>query len=263
MIELIKATAWEMTPQNLFGPFHLTYMIIGFTLCFLLAFLLRHQSEQSEKRMFLIIGICLIISEVYKQLFWYYAIGYKEYPWICLPFHLCSIPEYIIPVLPFLKNEKIKNALYNFLGSFCFVGGLFSVVGDGGLLREYWTMTIHCLTWHLVLVFIGIYLGVRGKISRSYKGYLGACIVFYSFAAAAFCMNCALWNISNGNCDMFFVGPAPINIIVYSDIERITGRPIVTIIYLATLTFISFVFWVILSRLKQNKVKDNRVLNQN
>jgi len=242
-----------MIPQTLFGTFHLTYMLIGLAVCFGGVFLLRNLSERGEKRMFFIIGVCLIVSEAYKQLFWYYAIGYDEYPWIRLPFHLCSIPMYLLPVLPFLKIGKMKTSLYDFLGTYCFVGGLISVVADGGLLREYWTMTVHCLNWHLTLVFIGLYLSLRGKISRKFKGFVGATIVYYIFAAVAFCLNCTLWSVSKGTCDMFFVGPAPMEVVVYRDIAKMTGRPIVTLIYLLTLTFISLVFWLLLSRLIPRK----------
>ena len=255
MIEFIRSTALEMTPQKLFGAFHLTYILIGFAVCAGAALLLRNLGERGEKRMFLIIGLCLIVSEVYKQLFWYYAIGYDTYPWIRLPFHLCSIPMYLLPVLPFIKSGKFKTALYDFLGTYCFAGGLFSVVADGGLLREYWAMTIHCLTWHLILVFIGLYLSLRGKISRKFMGVVGATIVYYAFAAMAFCLNCALWNVSNGTCDMFFVGPAPMEVVVYRDIAKLTGRPVVTLIYLLTLTLVALVFWFLLSRPRQRKAK--------
>ena len=253
MIDFIEFTSWEMTPQPLFGTFHLTYMLIGFALCLGLAVLLRKLSERNEKRMFFVIGICLIASEIYKQLFWYYAIGYETYPWIRLPFHLCSIPLYLLPFLPFIKSGKIKTALYDFLGTYCFVGGLISVIIDGGLLREYWMMTVHCLNWHLVLVFIGLYLGFHGKIGRNIKNIVAATFVYYVFAAIAFCLNCALWKVSNGTCDMFFVGPAPMEVFIYRDIEKVTGRPVVTLIYLLTLTFVSFAFWFLLSRIVPKK----------
>lgn len=247
-MELIKSTAWKMSPPPLFGAFHLSYTLIGLAVCFGVAYLSKSQSERSEKIMFFAIGLCLVISEVYKQFFWFYAIGYDEYPWIRLPFHLCSIPMYLLPILPFIKGGRVKTALYDFLGTYCFAGGFISVVADGGLLREYWTMTIHFLTWHLVLVFIGLYMSFRGKISRGFNGFAGATVVYYIFAAVAFCLNCALWNVSNGTCDMFFVGPAPMEVVIYRDIEKMTGRPIVTLIYLLTLTLVSLIFWFLLSR---------------
>ena len=256
MIGFIKATAFEMTPQRLFGGFHLTYMLVGFAVCFGMALLLRNLSVRGEKIMFFTIGICLFISEIYKQLFWYYAIGYDEYPWIRLPFHLCSIPMYLLPVLPFINSGKVKTALYNFLGTYCFAGGFISVIADGGLLREYWAMTIHCLNWHLTLIFIGLYLSFRGKISPKVKGFVGASIIYYIFAFAAFCLNCALWNISKGVCDMFFVGPAPMEVVLYRDIEKVTGRLVVTLIYLLTLTFISLIFWFLLSRIRKHVSTD-------
>ena len=248
LIDFIELTAWKMTPAPLFGAFHLTYLIIGLALCFAAAYLLRRLSERGEKIMFLIIGICLIVSEIYKQLFWYYAIGYAEYPWIRLPFHLCSMPMYFLPFMAFLRAGKVKSAIYDFIGVYCFGGGLISVIADGGLLREYWAMTVHCMTWHLVLVFIGLYLGFHGKIIRKLSGFIGATAVYYILAAAAFCLNLALWNVSNGTCDMFFIGPAPMEVVVFRDIAKTAGRPAATALYLLLLTLISLVFWLLLSR---------------
>ena len=155
---------------------------------------------------------------------------------------------YLCPAAAFLREGKLRPAIYDFLASFCFVGGIISLAADGGLMREYWTMTLHSLTWHLILVFLGLYLGLSKRAGAGGKrGFLRACAVFFTLAAAAFCVNAAMMDISRGTIDMFFVGPGPMNVVVYADIAKVTGRPLVTLIYLATITLAAWISYTALT----------------
>ncbi|MDR1183967.1 MAG: YwaF family protein, partial [Coriobacteriales bacterium] len=253
IIEALRATAWRMEPQPLFGAFHLTYTGIGLAICVLLAYLLRGMSERRHAVLLTSLGILLIISEVYKQLFWRYAIGYTEYPWIILPFHLCSMPLYILPIVAWLPKGRVREALYAFLASFCLAGGLISVLVDGGLLRDYWAMTVHSLTWHVLLVFVGLYLGLSGRLDDGIRGFARGAAVFCALALVAFLLNVALTDLSNGACDMFFVGPGPMNVAVYRDIAPVVGRPLTTLIYLLTLTIASYLCWLLATHLPKRR----------
>jgi hypothetical protein len=253
IIEAIRITAWKMEPQPLFGAFHLTYVIAGLAISVFLAYRLRKITERQHTIMLVSLGILLILSEIYKQLFWYYVIGYKEYPWFNLPFHLCSMPLYLLPFVALLPKGRARQALYAFLASYCLAGGLISVLADGGLLRNYWTMTIHSLTWHLLLVFVGLYLGLSGRVNSRVGTFVKGAVVFGVLAFVAFLINLALWDVSNGTCDMFFVGPAPMNVVVYRDIAQVVGRPLTTLIYLLTLTIASCFCWLLATHLPKRR----------
>lgn len=258
LIDFLKWTAWPMEPQPLFGTFHLTYLAAGLTLAFLGAFLLRGINERQNRTLLCAIGLFLFISEVYKQLFWLYAITYQDYPFIIFPFHLCSVPMYLCPVAAFLPAGRMRSALYDFMASFCFVGGIISLAADGGLLRNYWTMTFHSLNWHLILVFLGFYLGMSGRAGAGGKrGFLRAAAVFYALAAVAFCINMAMMEVSRGTIDMFFVGPGSMNVVVYADIAKTTGRPVVTLLYLVTITLASWVSYIALTWRPRGKGRNN------
>ncbi|MCL2486657.1 MAG: YwaF family protein [Oscillospiraceae bacterium] len=252
MIEFIKSTAWPMERQPLFGSFHLIFLAVGLTAAFLCAFFLRKITDRQNRALLLTVGLFLLTTEIYKQLFWFYAITYEHYPFIIFPFHLCSVPMYLCILAAFLPEGKFRQAIYDFLASFCFVGGIISLAVDGGLLREYWTMTLHCLIWHLILVFIGLHFGMSGRTGGKF-GFLRACAVFYTLAAAAFCINILMMDVSRGTIDMFFVGPAPMNVVVFSDIAKVTGRPIVSLIYLASITFAAWVSYLALTARKNGR----------
>lgn len=84
--------------------------------------------NQRKKNRWLIfgIGLFLLISELYKQLFYTYVVGEGSYQYDRIPFQLCSIPMYVCLIVPWLKEGKAKRALYTFTGSFGFMGGFVS-----------------------------------------------------------------------------------------------------------------------------------------
>ena len=98
---LIEATAWGMEKPKAYGPFHLIFTFVGLAVCVLLAYLLRHTGKRGNKAVLLSVGIFLAVTELYKQLFYYYYIGDHTYQWWIFPFQLCSVPMYLCLIAPF------------------------------------------------------------------------------------------------------------------------------------------------------------------
>ena len=154
----LTETAWMMEKPKAYGLFHLCFMLIGFFLCGFLAWKLRNLGEKGTRRVLLTVGVFLAVSEIYKQLFYTYVIGGGHYQWWIFPFQLCSIPMYFCLILPFIKQGKISRAMYTFLMTYNFLGGMISFFEPSGLFHEYWTLTLHALIWHMMLVFLGLLL---------------------------------------------------------------------------------------------------------
>lgn len=159
----LELTAWEMTPPKAYGTFHLTFWITGLLAVFLLAFLFRHANERTNRFLLFGTGMLLLIAEIYKQLFYTFYINGGTYPFDRFPFQLCSIPMYFCLILPWLKESRIKQALYSFTASFGFMGGFVSYFSPESMCLSYWTLTIHSFTWHMILVFLGLYLFFTGR----------------------------------------------------------------------------------------------------
>ena len=64
------------------------------------------RSVRLWNRFFFVTGMILLGSEAGKQLFLTFSVGKGHYLWWYFPFQLCSIPMYLLPLLPFLKGEK-------------------------------------------------------------------------------------------------------------------------------------------------------------
>lgn len=219
-----------------YGWFHITFMIFAFGLSGFLAWKLRGVGDRGNKRIFLSIGIFLLVSEVYKQLMYFLVVDPGgDYHWGEFPFQLCSIPMYFCVIIPLLKQGKLQKAMYNFLMMYNFLGGFVAFFEPSGLLHGYVTLTMHALIWHSLLVFIGLYIYFSGRGGTEKSDYLSATLTFGILTLMAFIINCSFWELSNHSIKMFFVGPGNSPIIVFKWISEQFGWVVCTLFYIMSL----------------------------
>ena len=261
---LLALTAWEMEKPKAYEGFHLTFLIGGLLICVLLAWLLRKASERTNNILLFFIGFFLLGCEVYKQLFYTYYIGHGSYQWWIFPFQLCSVPMYLCLILPFIKNQRIKQALYTFLATYNLVGGFISLFEPSGLCHEYVTLTLHAFIWHLMLVFLGFYLIGSGRAARKFKEFLPAIGVFVCMCAIAQIINIVF---RDKEIKMFYISPYySTPLAVFKNIEAATNWFVNMVVYLFALCLGAFAFFVIgmylrkLYRLIIEKIKAKKAI---
>lgn len=228
----MSETAWEMTPPRAYGPFHLIFTFVGILACICIAYRLRNVSERGNKIVLVGTGAFLMLTEVYKQLFYYFVIGQGAYQWNEFPFQLCSVPMYLCVIAPLLPRGKLQNGMYHFMTTFNLLGGMMAFIEPSGITHSYWTMTLHSYVWHMLLIFIGFYLIASGRFASTVKDYRSAAIVFIVLCAVAFCINLAAWNVSGGRINMFFVGPRNSPLVVFEWISKTFGWYVSTLLYI-------------------------------
>ena len=233
---LIEATAWGMEKPKAYGPFHLIFTFVGLAVCVFLAYLLRHTGKRGNKAVLLSVGIFLALTEIYKQLFYYYYIGDHTYQWWIFPFQLCSVPMYLCLIAPFLKEGKVQSAMYHFMTTFNPLGGLMAFIEPSGIVHEYWTLTLHAFLWHMMLIFVGFYLIASGRGAKTMRDYRSSVFLFLVLAAMAFIINLIFWVPSDGDIKMFYVGPAISPLAVFEQIATTCGWYVNTPIYLAAVS---------------------------
>lgn len=241
---LIEATAWEMEKPKAYGAFHLTFTLVGFALCVLLAWRLRNLGEKGSRRLLLGIGIFLIVTEIYKQLFYYYHIGGGAYQWWIFPFQLCSVPMYFCVIAPLLRRGRIRHAMFCFMTTFNLLGGAISFAEPSGLMHEYWTLTLHAFLWHMSLVFIGFYLIASGRGARNLRDYRDSVVTFLCLALVAFGINLCLFDVSGGSINMFYVGPRNSPLVVFKQISEAAGWYVSTLLYIPALCIGAFLVFL-------------------
>lgn len=243
--DILSLTAWEMEVPKAYGPLHLSFMLIGFAVCGLLAWRLRNVGERGNRAIMLTIGIFLAVSEVYKQLMYELVVEPEPgYRWGIFPFQLCSIPMYFCLIVPFLRPGRVRQAMYDFMMTYNLLGGFLAFFEPSGLLHGHWTLTLHALVWHMMLVFVGVYIGLSGRGGIEKQNYIGATVTFLILCAVAFAINCAFWELSDHQINMFFVGPANNTVIVYSTIAEYCGWYVATAVYIPTVAIAALVFFL-------------------
>lgn len=228
----IRSTAWTMEEPRSYGTLHISFTVIGFIVCWYGAKSLRHLDDRSSNRLLLTAGLFLAISEIYKQLLCYFVINDGSYHWGDFPLQLCSIPMYLCIIAPLLKPGKVQSSIYSFMMCYNLLGGAISFAEPSGLLHSYVTLTAHSLLWHMLLVFVGLYLAFSGKGGCGIRDYIHATRLFLCLSAAAFLFNLTLQQITGSSVNMFFVGPGNSPIIVFKQIAECTAWYIGTLIYI-------------------------------
>ena len=264
MEELIRMTAAPMQKPHAYGAFHLTFFIVGLIIVIPLALILSKKlsKRQSDFTLFSI-GCLLLASEIYKQLFYTYIYGGGEYQWYMFPFQLCSIPMYVCLLLPWINKPVIKSTMYGFLASYGLMGGFVSYIAPGTMCREYYAMTIHSFSWHMILIFIGLFAALSGFAGKKLKNYLYVVISYYGMCVISLIINLLCYDKigKNGSTvNMMYVGPHRSVLVVCRDICDKFGWVANFFVYTIALSFCAFLFYaafVLLNKfIRKNKRSD-------
>lgn len=217
----LQKTAWPMTPPAPWSAFHIVFSALGLAIAGVLAFFLAGKCKKDAFRLILwVCGILLAVSEIYKQLFLYQVVNGGCYDWWYFPFQLCSTPIYLCLVFPLLPRGLPRKTAATYLKSFGFLGGIMALMEPSGLMHPYWTLTLHGLLWHILLVFIALLCAASGLAGRSARDFLWAALLFSLFCLVATFINV----LTGGKADMFYISPYyPITQVVFHQISLTLG----------------------------------------
>ena len=249
-----EAIALPMEQPAAYGPFHLLYTFIGFALCAAIAWKLRKASDKTIHTILFCLGSILLLSEIFKQLLYYFALNDHRYYWGEFPFQLCSIPMYLCMVVPFLKPGKLQRSLCSFMVLYNLLGGAISFAEPSGLLHEYWFLTMHSLAWHMILVFIGLLICFSKRGGNQQGDYAGATWVFLGLSVVAFILNLLVQTLAHEHMNMFFVGPGNSPLAVFSLFSEWFGWYVNTFIYLFAVSLGAYLIYLLIYYLHNKRL---------
>ncbi len=227
------------------------------------------RSVRLWNRFFFVTGMILLGSEAGKQLLLTFSVGKGHYLWWYFPFQLCSIPMYLLPLLPFLKGEK-RRCVLAFLSTFTLLGAMAVFLDTSGMHYALSILTVHSYLWHVVLILSGLAAGFclvresgRGRVPASrypspftqnarlsWRTFLHAALLYGMLCLVATVLNLTLSRF--GTINMFYISPRlPMEQIVFRHIARIWGNGAGILSYVAS-TFLGsailYAFWRLLFR---------------
>lgn len=241
-----ESISWPMEPFASYGAFHILYTLIGFAVCGFLASKLRGVNNTSARWILFTVGLVLIVSEVFKQFFYYFVMMDNRYSWEDFPFQLCSIPMYLCLIAPWLKPGKLQRGMYSFMVLYNLLGGAISFAEPSGLLLDHWFLTIHACVWHMLLVFIGLFICFSKRGGNQKADYTGATYTFIALCGVAFALNCFVQYGLGEEMNMFFVGPGNSPIIVFKQFSEWFGWYINTPIYIFAVCLGAYLLFVLI-----------------
>ena len=234
------------------GAFHAHFFFIGIPTAILLAFLLRQLGKKGEKRLFLYVGMFLIVSEIFKQIAYTSIEG--SYRFDLIPFQLCSIPMYMCLIAPWMKPGKLQRGMYSFMVLYNLLGGAISFTEPSGLLHGYWFLTLHACIWHMLLVFVGLFICMSKRGGNEKSDYKGATFTFIVLCGIAFGLNCFVQLGLGEHMNMFFVGPGNSPIIVFKQFSEWLGWYINTPIYMFAVSLGAYLLFVLIYWLQHKEL---------
>lgn len=201
-----------------------------------------------------ITGTFLILTEIYKQLLVTYHYN-REYHFYIFPFQLCAIPMYTSFLIIFIKNEKIKNALFAFMAQYGMLGGVAVMLYQPSVLTwEDHSLNAHSIIWHELLIALGLFSASYLRYAKSsykemFKKYLSGTTVFISVIMLAEMLNLLIvlnhgYNDYTAGGNLFYISMFMYNldIPIFKEILPRFGWYVGFILYTFALSLAGFIF---------------------
>ena len=228
-------------PPPMFGAFHLG-MLAGITAVCVLAFLyIRRWRERSLIRLIFILGVVMVLLEVWKQ--WFVRVYVYPGPvnlWF-FPWQLCSMAMYCAVLVPFVK-PRFQNTLLVFLSSFSLFAAVVALAVPSDMLRPQILFAGHGFVYHGLMILEA--LAAMLVLRRREAQFRPAVWLFLGMATVAELINVAahlaLHDIHREP-NMFYITPYyPTTQVVYHEIALALGILPEIVIYLAAIIAFSY-----------------------
>lgn len=203
--------------------FSLNYLLFVFIVFFAVYSILKNKAYIKKHCKAYLLGVWIIITvtELSKILLF---MKHVDRNWLNIfPFHLCSLPIYMTPIVIFTKNKYLRLTISDFLVSIIGFGAAASFLQPGGLLHDYLFLTFHSLHWHACLVILAFILLVSDYSITEESLYRNVWKVYAFVSAIALVFNIYLKDKSYIN--LFFMSPyKPTTIIIFNRISELFGN---------------------------------------
>ncbi len=227
----------KMPEPTMFGWYHWLCLFATLGLCVLVCLKARNLSD---KRFNLILGLTsalLITLEIYKQL--NHAYDWENdtwaYNWRVFPFQFCSTPMYVMLAAVLIKNQKIREALYCFLGTYGLFAGTAVMLYPTTVFTETIGINLQTMIHHGAMVVIGIMMYTSGKVPLTHKSVLRGVPVFVILVTLALIANILYGEFGDpeGTFNMFFISPYyPCELPVFDSLYRSIPYPLFLAAYI-------------------------------
>ena len=98
--------------------------------------------DRSERFLFYT-GLVMAASEIWKQWTLTFVLGGGSYNWWYFPFQLCSVPMYLLLLLPVVHASRLRRIFLTFLMDFSLLSGIGAFLDTSGMHYPLPALTCH------------------------------------------------------------------------------------------------------------------------
>lgn len=205
--KLMKATVCPIDKPEAYGLYHILFMIISLAIIITFCYLMRKNSDKTFRIVLISMGSFLILTEIYKQFYYLYAIGRDGYDWDILPFQLCSVPMYISVIAGCMKQGKVRDCILEYLVTIGFLGGIMAYLEPSGILHDDLFKLLHSSIWHAMLIWIALYILFTKNANLRLKNYPKALVVLAGVVVIATILNLVFKDKASVGFNMCYISP--------------------------------------------------------
>jgi len=157
---------------ELFGPLHLTALIIAVSLALFVGVHFRGKKDiLTYKKIMFTLGVFFILTEIWKLVIMTFPSNGEHYfRWREFPLQLSSLPMFVYLIASLtVKNERIHHTLNHFMATYFLMGGISAVAFPETLFRTPYFIPLHSLILHSVMLVVGVYLYTTGFVKYEPK----------------------------------------------------------------------------------------------
>lgn len=247
MISLLSWLETRMETPQPYGLFHLIAVAIVLISAVFICLFGRRLSERAFRRILFVAWAVMFLFEVYKQVFFCFKVQegviVGSYQWFVFPFQFCSTPLYVLPLIVFLKEGRVRKALMFFSATFVMFAGFSVLALPGDVFTTSIGINIQTMTHHGLQVLTGLLCLVRLRPNRLLDSFCYTEPVFLSFVALAIALNEILFRVIPGNqvCNLFFISSHYTSTLpVFCDIYGKVPYVVFVLLYVLAFSFATF-----------------------
>ncbi len=230
----------EMPKPQILGWFHIMWLLITIIACTIIFIYRKQMSKKCVNLILLIVGILLILFEIYKQLEFSFNYNggngqsYWDYQWYAFPFQFCSTPIYVMALAGILKKGKCYDCIISYLATYALFGGLVVLLYPYSVYTKVIGINIQTMFWHSSMLVVGFMLLATKSVDLHIKTLLKASIVFVIMLVIALILN-IVWHYCGNEetFNMFYISPYyECDMAVIGTIYNAVPYPIFLILYI-------------------------------
>ena len=202
-----------------FGGLHFAFFLGVILASVALCVYCRDADDKIFRKIIGIMFIVMFVGEALKQFIHPFDIVDGElvfvYDWTAFPFQLCSTPIYVLPLVAFLPDSKVRDAAAAYLMTCGLTGGIAVYLFPSTVFVETVFLNFQTMIHHGIQIVSGIYIAAYYRRKLDKRFYLGAISVFAVTYTIALLLNTVFYDMllrvgkidSEEIFNMFYISP--------------------------------------------------------